>query len=183
MARMSARSTTGRCWPERAEADTEALSSAAVGAECLVCRELHGDVEVPGGFLWHDEAAVAFHVPPLDEIGNPRPYLGHLLIVTRRHVARLGELTDDESSAVGRAAARLARALTEAGGAEWVYSAVIGTGTPHFHLHLVPRYPDTPREVAWHEVDEWEGGPHGGAEEIAKLVEQLRTRIEEGPRS
>lgn len=131
---------------------------------------------MPGGFLWQEEVAVAFHVPPLDELENPRPYLGHLLIVTRRHVARLGELTDDEGAAVGRAAARLARRLTEAGGAEWVYSAVIGTGVPHFHLHLVPRYAGTPREVAWHEVDEWDGGPHGGAEEIAELAERLRPR-------
>lgn len=150
-------------------------------AACLVCRELGGDVVVPGGFLWEEESAVAFHVPPLDEIGNPRPYLGHLLIVTRRHVARLGELTDDESAAVGRAAARLARALTDAGNAEWVYSAVIGTGVPHFHLHLLPRYPGTPGEVPWHAVDEWEGGPHGGAEEIANFAERLKPSVQPFP--
>ena len=54
--------------------------------------------------------------------------------------------------------------------------AVIGTGVPHFYLHLLPRYPGTPREVSWHEVDEWDGGPHGGAEEIAELAERLRPR-------
>lgn len=150
-------------------------------AECLICGELRGEVAVPGGFLWQDEAVVACHMPPLDEIDNPRPYLGHLQIVTRRHVARLGELTDEEGAAVGRAAARLARAVTQAGGAEWVYAAVIGTRTPHFHLHLLPRYPGTPREIAWHELDEWEGGPHGGAEEIAELVERLSPRISKGP--
>jgi histidine triad (HIT) family protein len=148
-----------------------------MGAECLVCRELRGDVAVPGGFLWQDEAAVAFHAPPVEEVGNARPYLGHLLVVTRRHVARLGDLTEGESAAVGRTAARLARALTEAGGAEWVYSAVIGTGVPHFHLHLVPRYAGTPREVAWHAVDEWEGARHGGAKEIAELVERLKSSL------
>jgi histidine triad (HIT) family protein len=68
-------------------------------------------------------------------------------------VARLGELRDDESATVGRMAARLARALTEAGGAEWVYSAVIGMAVPHFHLHLLPRYSGTPRDVPWHLVD------------------------------
>jgi diadenosine tetraphosphate (Ap4A) HIT family hydrolase len=90
-------------------------------------------------------------VPPLDEIDNARPYLGHLLIVTRRLVARLGDLTNAESEAVGRAAAQLARALTQMGGAEWVYAAVIGTGVSHFHLHLVPRYPGTPSDNAWYE--------------------------------
>lgn len=148
-------------------------------ARCLVCRELRGDVPLPGGFLLEDAAAAAFHYPPLEELGeNPRPYLGHLLVVTRRHVARLGELRDDESATVGRMAARLAWALTEAGGAEWVYSAVIGTGTPHFHLHLLPRYPGTPSDVPWHSVDEREGGRHGGADEIAELVARLQTSLD-----
>lgn len=159
-------SADGHGWP---------LSSVAMDSECLVCRELRGDVTIPGGFLWEDESVVAFHLPPLVGQGNPQPYLGHLLVVTRRHVARLGGLTDEESGAVGRAAARLARALTDAGGADWVYSAVIGTGVPHFHLHLIPRYPGTPRNVAWHEVGQWEGAPHGGAEEISELADRLRS--------
>jgi histidine triad (HIT) family protein len=144
---------------------------------CLVCRELRGDVPVPGGFIWEDGETAAFHVPPLAEIGNPRPYLGHLLIVTRRHAPGLADLTDAESAAVGRAAARLARALVEKGGAERVHSAVVGMGVPHFHLHLLPRYPGTPRRVAWHAVDEWEGGAHGGAAEIAVRAELLRSAV------
>ena len=113
-------------------------------------------------------------MPPLEE--NPRPYLGHLLVVSRRHAPRFGDLSDDESAAVGLTAARLARTLTDVGGAEWVYSAVIGLHLPHFHLHLVPRYPDTPREVRWYAMDEWDGGRHGGAEEIAELVGRLKAR-------
>ena len=149
-----------------------------VREECLVCRELRGDVAVPGGFLMEDATATAFHYPPLEEVGNSRPYLGHLLVVTRRHVARLGELTDDESATVGRMAAQLARALTEAGGAEWVYSAVVGNSVPHFHQHLLPRYPGTPRDVPWHSVDEWEGARHGGAHEIAELAHRLQTALD-----
>jgi histidine triad (HIT) family protein len=151
-----------------------------MGPACLVCRELRGDVTVPGGFLLEDASAAAFHYPPLEEEGNPRPYLGHLLVVTRRHVARFGELTADESATVGRMAARLARALTEAGGAEWVYSAVVGMAVPHFPLHLLPRYPGTPRDVPWHSVDEWEGAKHGDAHEIAELVARLQTSLDGG---
>src|SRR6266508_463381 len=171
------------CHPRRTSRNSRHLlavgsfSLSAVDSKCLVCRELGGDVAVPGGLLWQDEQAVAFHVPPVEEVGNARPYLGHLLVVTRRHVARLGDLTAEEAAAVGRATARLARALTETGGAEWVYSAVIGTGVPHFHLHLVPRYPGTPRAVPWHQVNQWEGARRGGAEEIAEFVERLRARI------
>ena len=148
---------------------------------CLVCREVAGEIELPGGRLWEDEHAVGFHVPPVEEVGNPlanpHPYLGHLLIVTRRHVARFGDLSEEEGAAIGRAATRLARVLTVAGGAEWVYSAVIGRAVAHFHLHLLPRYPGTPEEIAWHAVDEWEGGRHGGAEEIAAVVQRLRAHL------
>jgi diadenosine tetraphosphate (Ap4A) HIT family hydrolase len=147
-----------------------------VTADCLVCRELHGDVPIPGGLLWEDEAVAAFHVPPLPE-GDPRPFLGHLLVVTRRHVARLGDLSDAEGAAAGRAAARLAQALTEVGGADWVFAAVLGTAVPHFHLHVLPRYPGTPEDLPWHAVDEWEGAPHGGAEEIMDLVGRLRAAL------
>src|SRR5215472_15698828 len=142
--------------------------------DCLGCRELEGAVDVPGGFLWDAPLAIAFHIPPLPGL-NPRPFLGHLLVVTRRHVARYGDLTPDEASAIGRVASRLARALTDFGGADWVYSAVIGTGVPHFHQHLISRYPGTPRDLPWH--DEWKYGPHGGAREIAELSEKLRAGL------
>ena len=142
--------------------------------DCLVCRELGGDVAVPGGFLWEEEDAAGYHTPPVDETGNPRPYLGHLLVVTRRHVASLGELTPEEAAAVGRGVALLARGLMDGAGAVWVYSAVVGTRTPHFHQHLLPRYSDTPDEVPWYAVDEWEGARRGGAEEIAALAERIR---------
>lgn len=140
-------------------------------AECLVCGELDGSVEVPGGFIWEGDLVVAFHIPPLPD-RSPRPFLGHLLVATRRHVARLGDLTPDEGAAVGRSATRLSRALTEVAGAEWVYSAVIGRGVPHFHLHLMPRYPGTPVELPWYE--DWTEGPHGGDSEVAELTEKLR---------
>jgi histidine triad (HIT) family protein len=146
-------------------------------ASCLVCRELQGEVILPGGLVSEDELTAAFHAPPLEEIGNPRPYLGHLFVVTRRHVARFGELTDEEAAAVGRAAARLAAALTDAGGADWVYSAVIGTRTPHFHLHLLPRYPETPRDLPWYSTDEWEGARRGGSDEIIQLTGRLKAAL------
>jgi histidine triad (HIT) family protein len=139
---------------------------------CLVCGEISGEVELPGGLLWDEEGAVAFHVPPLPVRGDP--YLGHLLVVVRRHVPGLGDLTDDEGAAVGRAAAALASALALECGATRVHSAVAGLAVPHFHLHLVPRYAETPEDVPWYAVDEWDGARRGGAPEIGALAERLR---------
>jgi histidine triad (HIT) family protein len=143
-------------------------------ADCLVCREHRGDLEVPGGFLWDDDLVVAFHVPPLDD-SRGAPYLGHLLVTTRRHVDQLGDLTDDEAARVGVVAARLAKALRERHDATRVHCGLIGgLANAHFHLHLLPRYPETPPDVRWNEVDEWDGARRGGAREVTELVERLR---------
>src|SRR5438132_1617377 len=32
-------------------------------SDCLVCREVAGELELPGGVLWEDENAIAFHIP------------------------------------------------------------------------------------------------------------------------
>jgi diadenosine tetraphosphate (Ap4A) HIT family hydrolase len=147
----------------------------ATAERCLVCRELEGDVEVPGGLLYVDDLVVVMHMPPLPD--RPSPYLGHLQVVPRRHVSGLDGLTDDEAAAIGQAVARVSRALRGRTGVERIYSAVIGQGVDHLHVHLFPRYAGTPQDVPWFAVDDWEGGPHGGAAEIAGVVAELRARL------
>ena len=59
-------------------------------------------------------------------------------------------------------------------GAEHVYSAVIGHAVPHLHVHLLPRYPGTPREFWWQRLDEWPDAERGDIARIADLVDRLR---------
>ena len=101
-------------------------------------------------------------------------YLGHLFVEPRRHVPGLAELTDTEARAVGWWCTQASRALRDVAGAEHVYSAVIGDGVPHLHVHLIPRYPGTPREFWWQRLDEWPGAKLGGEREITDLVSSLR---------
>src|SRR5581483_9457269 len=112
--------------------------------------------------------------PPMD--GNERPYLGHCLVVTRRHVDHLDELSHDEARSVAAASRAIAGAL-RAEGAERVHVAVIGLGVPHFHQHLYPRYPGVPPGTSWMAVDGLPDAPHGDAEQVAELVERLRERL------
>ena len=140
--------------------------------DCLVCREVGGAIALPGGAVFDDEHVLGFHVMPTDQ--NPRPYLGHLLVVTKRHVDHLGDLSDHEARSVAVAARDLARALRSLDDIDRDFSAVIGTGVPHFHLHLLPRRIGTPPDLEWTRVDEWEGAPHGDADEIAEWVTRLR---------
>lgn len=141
---------------------------------CLVCEEVSGEVDLPGGFLWQDGAVVAFHVPPIAD--NPTPYIGHCMVVTRRHVDHLGDLTEQEAASVARASRALAGAL-RAEGVERVHLAVIGLGVDHFHQHLVPRYPGVPPGTSWMAVDELPDSPHGGSTEIAEFVGRLRAHL------
>jgi diadenosine tetraphosphate (Ap4A) HIT family hydrolase len=142
--------------------------------DCLVCQEVSGEVRLPGGVLWEDAEAIAFHVPPVE--GNTRPYLGHCMVVTRRHVDHFGDLSEDEARSVASASRAVARAL-RAEGAERVHVAVIGLGVDHFHQHLLPRYPGVPEGTSWMAVDELPDAPHGGEGEIADLVARLRSHI------
>ena len=137
---------------------------------CFICKKHRGEVQGEIGPLWEDEHLYVFHAPFL---GKEKVYSGHLMIETKRHLPGWGDLTDAEARAVGLWINRLAAAL-KAEGAEHIYSFVVGHHVPHLHVHVVPRYPGTPREYWGVRVDEWPQAPRGGLREIEELVGRLR---------
>jgi diadenosine tetraphosphate (Ap4A) HIT family hydrolase len=70
--------------------------------------------------------------------------------------------------------ARASRALREVAGAEHVYAAVWGDGVPHLHVHLLPRFPGTPREYWGTQVNKWPQARRGDVAEIGVFVAELR---------
>jgi histidine triad (HIT) family protein len=137
---------------------------------CYVC-EKH---QSGAGVIGSDHLMVLGHVLPDAPGADGRVYLGHLVVEPRRHVSGLADLTDDEAAALGRWAAAAARALD----AEHVYSSVVGHQVDHLHLHLVPRYPGTPREYWWPRLDEWPEAPMGGQAEVTRMVDDIRARLD-----
>ena len=146
-------------------------------AGCFVCRK-HRDRGplVPGGFVAEDDLVLVSHVVPPDVLGREgtTAYLGHLLVEPRRHAPGLADLTDAEARAVGWWCTQASRALRGVSGAEHVYAAVLGDGVPHLHVHLLPRFPGTPREYWGTDVDEWPQARRGSAAQIGLLVQELR---------
>jgi diadenosine tetraphosphate (Ap4A) HIT family hydrolase len=59
-------------------------------------------------------------------------------------------------------------------GAERVYLATIGHSFDHRHVHLLPRWLETPPEVPWHSVDDLSGARRVRDVEATKFVVQLR---------
>jgi diadenosine tetraphosphate (Ap4A) HIT family hydrolase len=147
-------------------------------ADCFICEKHRNLAGIPGGELISDEHAVVSHLPLTTPHGTADSvYLGYLFVEARRHVAELGELTLEEAASVGRLSAAASAALQNATGAEHMYAAVIGHGVEHFHMHLIPRYPGTPREFWWTRVDEWPDAPRGGEQEVAALAERVRDEL------
>jgi histidine triad (HIT) family protein len=145
--------------------------------DCFICRKHRGELAVAGGPVVDDDRLFASHAWETPDGVPEEVYIGHVFVETKRHAASFADLTAEEAGAVGRLAASLSAALKDALGADYVFAAVIGTGVPHFHLHLLARYPGTPAELDWTRVDEWEGAPRGGEAEVAEAVGRIRASL------
>src|ERR671933_439099 len=112
--------------------------------DCFVCCKHRGEIQIPGGSIYEDELVYAGHgaIPE----GQPSMYLGYLFVEPKRHTPGLADLTDREAQALGLLVTRLSRALKTSEHAEHIYCFVLGDHVLHLHIHLVPRYPGTPRE-------------------------------------
>jgi histidine triad (HIT) family protein len=102
--------------------------------DCIFCRIISG--EIPSDILYQDEQVVAFR-----DI-NPKATV-HLLLVPRKHIESVAELSEDEASIMGHLVTVANRLAREAGISEKGYRLVVNSGpeggqeVPHLHLHLL----------------------------------------------
>ena len=102
--------------------------------DCIFCRIISGDI--PSDILYQDEQVVAFR-----DINPKAPV--HLLLVPRKHIESLAELSEDEASIMGHLVAVANRLAREAGISDKGYRLVVNSGpeggqeVPHLHLHLL----------------------------------------------
>jgi diadenosine tetraphosphate (Ap4A) HIT family hydrolase len=141
--------------------------------ECLFCQIPQGQVPAPGGMIYEDDLVCASHY---SHSGTPE-YLGYVVAQPKRHAKTFADLTDDEARAMGLLIARVARALDVCAGAERSYVEFYGEVTPHLHVFLTARYPNTPPEYWRASIGQWPGAPRGGLDEIAALSARLRGYI------
>jgi diadenosine tetraphosphate (Ap4A) HIT family hydrolase len=73
---------------------------------------------------------------------------GWLVLVARRHMAAIDEMTEDEAVELGRLIRQVSLALKEVTGCAKTYVMQYAEHPdhPHVHFHIVPRMPDQPEE-------------------------------------
>ncbi|MBI2834875.1 MAG: histidine triad nucleotide-binding protein [Acidobacteria bacterium] len=100
-------------------------------SSCLFCRIVSG--EITATIVHQDEQLVAFQ-----DINPQAPM--HLLVVPRRHIANLNDLTEEDDAIVGnmvRLAADLAKLRGHSeGGYRTVLNCNANAGQTVFHIHL-----------------------------------------------
>lgn len=108
---------------------------------CTACAIVGGTRVPPGGLLLREGGFV------LHALTDPSPLAGWLVLTSERHARAWYDLDDGELVGLGPLAARIMAAQRSALAAEHVYAFAIGDVLHHFHLHLVPRYADTPERL------------------------------------
>ena len=103
-------------------------------SDCLFCRIVRG--EIPAQIVKQDADAVVF-----EDLEPQAPV--HLLVIPRRHLATLNDLTPQDDALVGRLFRLAAEVARERGVAEPGWRAVVNVNRDgnqavfHVHLHVL----------------------------------------------
>jgi histidine triad (HIT) family protein len=113
--------------------------------DCIFCKILAG--ELSSTIVDEDERTIAF----MDIAPATR---GHALVIPRAHSPDLLSVDPGDLAAVAQASRRLAARMRERLGAEGVNlvnscGALAWQTVFHFHMHVIPRYPDDPLRLPW----------------------------------
>lgn len=109
--------------------------------DCIFCKIAAGDI--PAAKLYDDGEVLAFH-----DIQPEAPV--HVLLIPRRHIATLNDLTGKDAELLGRLYLAGKQVATDLGVAERGYRTVINCNRDagqivfHLHMHLLAG-----RELGW----------------------------------
>ena len=100
---------------------------------CIFCKIVKK--EIPSYKIHEDEKFLAFlDIKPVTN--------GHLLIIPKEHVVWMQEASDDTISNIFVLAKKLMLAQKKGLNCDFIQESVVGNEVQHFHIHLIPRYPD-----------------------------------------
>ncbi|GHE20850.1 HIT family protein [Halomonas urumqiensis] len=119
--------------------------------------------EIPGHFVWKDEACVAIMT-----LNPMKP--GHLLVIPREEIDHWDDLPHALAAHLMSVSQRLAKALKRAFPCERVGMLVVGLEVPHVHIHLVPI--DAMQDIRV------EGLPQATSDALSEAASRLREALD-----
>ena len=147
-------------------------------AECYTCAlTLQRDNgEAP---LWDN----IFRTPYWDVVHSYNTsLLGWLVLVARRHIAAIDEMSEAEAQELGQLLRHVSLALKQVTGCQKTYVIQFAEHPqhPHVHFHVVPRYPDQPEAYRGFGIQNYLGVPE--AERVSEIAmnavgEQVRQML------
>jgi diadenosine tetraphosphate (Ap4A) HIT family hydrolase len=148
------------------------MQAMAADSGCLACASNSALADLPPwervyvGRRWRVAHAFGTSLP------------GWLVMVPRRHVIALDELTADEAADLGPLLRALTAAMRVVLGCSKTYVALFAEaeGFEHVHFHVVPRSPDMDPGLRGHRVFGLLGGDPAG-HVPAQVMDQLAARI------
>lgn len=105
-----------------------------MSADCLFCKIVAG--QIPSSRVYEDEHVLAFH-----DISPQAPV--HVLVIPKKHLASVNEMTGEDSVWLGHAFAAIQQIAKEKGIAETGFRVITNTGKDsgqvvhHLHFHLL----------------------------------------------
>lgn len=110
-------------------------------SDCALCADL-----VAGDVVYHDDVCrVVLH--------EDWAVRGHALVVARRHVENVSDLTADEWMHLSRVYRTAERALVDLTLSDRAIVLKLGIATPHLHIHIYPVANTLDREAVQRIID------------------------------
>lgn len=145
---------------------------------CFICDKHQGRIQTAGVPIYEDDYVYVGHI----DSNGQQNYLGHLMIDLKRHVPTLGDMKPEEACAFGLSMGKISKALKESANAEHVYAVVSGNAVPHVHMHIIPRYPNTPKQFwAPFAVYDAPNAKMGNESEVVEFCQKVKSYLEKTP--
>lgn len=147
--------------------------------DCKTCA-LRDQREAGNAPLWDDIYRTAYwHVVHSYNTALP----GWLVLVSRRHMAAIDEMTEAEAAELGLLIRRVSVALREVVGCAKTYVAQFAEaqGHNHVHFHIVPRQPDQPLDRTGPNVFKYLGVPDSeriSDDQMNHIGAEIRRRLQ-----
>lgn len=136
--------------------------------DCIFCRIADG--KIPAAKVYEDSRVIAFlDIMPANK--------GHCLVVPKKHVQTMIEMSEGDLAAAMIAAKKVASALSLSFG-NGSFNMVMNNGKEagqlvnHAHIHLIPRFQKDRLRIKWSHLKYENSEINEYAEKIRKFIQQ-----------